>query len=293
MSTGSGAPDDRAAAAYAALERRIAEWALGRPDVDGAVVVGSRARTDRPADRFSDLDVLLLAHDPDVYLARADWLAELGRPLLTFLERTAVGGWRERRVLFEDGLELDVSVAPLDALDRPEELPAEVLAVPARGYRVLLDRRGRLAALADLVPPPPRTPRPSPEELLALVHDFLYHALWAARKLARGERWVAKHTIDGGLKQQLLRVAEWQAAVTRGPAHDTWHAGRFLADWADPRLAAALPATFARWDDEDMRRALDATIDLFGLLARETAQAVGAEYPAHAEARVRSLIAAS
>src|SRR5258708_1725501 len=98
---------------FAALEARIAAWAEARPDVRAAVVLGSRARSDTPADAYSDLDLLLLVADPARYLDSANWLAALGVPRLTFVEETAVGGGRERRVLFDGGLDVDFSVFPV------------------------------------------------------------------------------------------------------------------------------------------------------------------------------------
>lgn len=73
---------------YGALERRFVSWAEARRDVRAAVVIGSRARTDLPADEWSDLDVLVFVEDPGPYLADASWLGSLGRPLLTFTEGT-------------------------------------------------------------------------------------------------------------------------------------------------------------------------------------------------------------
>lgn len=40
---------------------------------------------------------------------------------------------------------------------------------------------------AGLAGPPPAAPPAAAFE--ALVHDFLYHAVWLAKKLRRGELW--------------------------------------------------------------------------------------------------------
>ena len=106
----------------------IADWALPRDDVKAAVVVGSQTRADTPADRWSDLDVILLVDDPEPYARDETWVAEFGRPVLTFLEPTAVGDQRERRVLYEDGEDVDL---PADSRRR------------ARAHRL---ERGRAAA---------------------------------------------------------------------------------------------------------------------------------------------------
>ncbi|MBE0695497.1 MAG: aminoglycoside 6-adenylyltransferase, partial [Anaerolineaceae bacterium] len=59
----------------------------------------------------------------------------------------------------------------------------------------------------------------------------------------------------------------------------TWHGGRFLEEWADPRVRAALPLIFAPYGSQAIRSALFASMELFDWLSRETAQALGYAYP--------------
>ncbi|HZC74338.1 MAG TPA: aminoglycoside 6-adenylyltransferase, partial [Gaiellaceae bacterium] len=91
---------------------RVAEWAASRPDVRAAVLVGSQARSETPADEYSDVDIGLFADEPALLLEDRSWLRTFGEPVLSFLEPTAVGGQLERRVLFDDGLEVDFSIFP-------------------------------------------------------------------------------------------------------------------------------------------------------------------------------------
>jgi aminoglycoside 6-adenylyltransferase len=84
----------------------VSRWAAGRPDVRAAVLLGSQARVDAPADAASDVDVALFVDEPASYLDDPTWINHFGEPLLSFREPTAVGGFEERRVLFRDGLEV-------------------------------------------------------------------------------------------------------------------------------------------------------------------------------------------
>lgn len=52
---------------YADLEQHIHQWALTRADIQAAIIVGSRARIEHPADDFSDLDLILLTTNTDLY----------------------------------------------------------------------------------------------------------------------------------------------------------------------------------------------------------------------------------
>jgi aminoglycoside 6-adenylyltransferase len=103
--------------------------------------------------------------------------------------------------------------------------------------------------------------------------------VWTTKHLRRGEVWWAKSCCDMYLKERLRRMLEWHAHAVNGPEHDTWMRGRFLEEWADPRVVAQLPGVFAHYDRQDIARALQETMDLFRWLAVETAQRWGYAYP--------------
>lgn len=133
-------------------------------------------------------------------------------------------------------------------------------------------------------------PPPTEAEFLALCHDFLYHAVWGAKKLRRGELWIAKSCVDGHMKQLLLGVLEWHARSERGWDHDTWHGGRFLEEWADPAALDGLREAFAYYDQADVRRALLETMALFRRVGRETAARLACAYPEEADERVTAWV---
>jgi aminoglycoside 6-adenylyltransferase len=250
----------------------VADWAREREDVRAAVVVGSQARHDLPADRWSDLDVLLSVDSPDRLAAEATWVEAFGDPVLTFLEPTALGQGIERRVLYETGEDVDF---PLLEAGAWEELAANPAAagVIARGYRILHDEVGLAEALAGIAPPP-EDPPPDDAALTELASDFWYHALWAAKKLRRGEVFTAKSCLDGYLKERLVTLLAWHARAL-DPTIDTWHGGRFLERWGDPGALAALERAYAHYDVRDVARALWETIDLWQGLEEETARRLG------------------
>src|SRR3712207_1019319 len=92
---------------YEVVLDRFLTWAHSQQDIRAVVVVGSRARTDHPADDHSDLDLVVVTTDSNRYLSQTDWLKLLGTSWLTFLEKQAVGEGLERRVLFEGALDVD------------------------------------------------------------------------------------------------------------------------------------------------------------------------------------------
>src|SRR5207248_3057388 len=149
-------------------------------------------RTDVPADEWSDLDIPLIAANPDHYLSTTGWLHEIGEPWLTFLEGMIVGG-QERRVLFAGGLDVDFA---LFSPERFRQVVGEIPAVIARGVRVLVDKDDIAAVLAGFPEELPARRPQEPAEFLNVVLDFWYHAVWGAKKLLRGELYMAKGCTD-------------------------------------------------------------------------------------------------
>lgn len=288
-------------ASYERLVRRLVKWAETCPDIRAAVIVGSRARVDHPADEWADLDVLLVVLSPESYLSKIDWLGEIGNPVLTFLEPTATGGEMERRVLFEGMLDVDFSIVPKSKAQQllrdgvPPEVLADVSNTFGRGVRVLLDK-DRMVAQLQKVLSSTKTLLPSPptqREFLDVVSDFLYHAVFTAKHLRRGELWWAKMCCDCYMHRLLLRMIEWHARVTYGMNYDTWFRGRFLEKWADPRVLKELRSAFAHYDEEDVKRALLAVMGLFRWLATEISEKLGYSYPIDVDKHIAKWISNS
>jgi aminoglycoside 6-adenylyltransferase len=268
----------------------FAAWAEKRSDVRALLLVGSHARSDMPADEWSDVDLTLVVDEPAPYLGDGEWLEEFGPPLLTFVEPTPVGGAFERRVLYENGLDVDVVVVTPEWLQHAAAA-AETARVLKRGARLLVDKIGLGELLAEATSREPELSPPAEHELSELASDFWYHAVWAARKLARGEVLMAKRSVDGYLKERLLTLLAWHAASST-PAVDTWHEARFFEDWADPRAVEAMRDAYARYDRDDVARALRATMDIFERFERETAANLGLP-PLPNRASVQSLVTAA
>jgi aminoglycoside 6-adenylyltransferase len=238
----------------------VSRWAAARSDVRAAVLLGSQARVDAPADPASDVDVALFVDEPPSYLDDTAWIDHFGERLLSFREPTAVGGFEEQRIHFRDGLEVDFALLPTALAT---EIPAEADAVFARGFRVLYADG---VSFPERKPSSIETPAPTQERFDQLVNDFWYHVLWTAKKLWRGEVLVAKQACDGWLTGRLVELARWRSDET-----DTWHGFRFFERWAGDDLVAALGPTFARYEAEDVARALRAKSALFGQVEDEVA----------------------
>lgn len=271
---------------YEILESRLADWAAAQPHIRAVLLIGSRARD--TADRWSDLDTLILTTDAERYAADDGWLREFGEVWLTALETTG-GGHNEWFALYAgeggDVLKLDAVLIPVD--DPTLDLDALLAIFPyqgviSRGCRVLYDSAGvpRTIAEKPFSPPPP----PTQDTFNHLVGSFLIDTLTGAKFVERGDLWRAQRWLAEFLRPCLLKMIEWHAH-----GQNTWYAGRYMDEWADPRLIAALPAIFADHNPEHMKAALLAMLDLFRWLGEETGARFGYTYPA-AHEKIAALV---
>lgn len=273
------------------LIEKITFWCENREDIRAVMIVGSRARSEKPADEWSDLDLVLFSTQPDEYLSSEDWVQEIGPYWMTFIEKTAIGGGKERRVLFDDALDVDFSIFPLESFENLI-VNDETRTTLGRGIRILVDKDRLFNKFPDLGEKQidGASSYPSQDEWTDMIHDFWYHAVWSAKKLLRGEWWTAKACIDNDLKQILLKIIELHAKAKYGRNYDTWHNGRFIDKWADPTVIDELKNCFSRYDSYEMQQALIQTMNLFRRAANETAQQLDYSYPTNADTKATKWI---
>lgn len=269
-------------------------WASARREVRAAIIIGSQAQGERVADVFSDLDLVIVTPEPRYFVEEDAWLNAIGLPIVSFRELRATGGELQRRVLFEPGLDVDFipfSLEEWTALTAGQA-SAGVLHAFAQGYRVILNREGgsaaRLSALLQAFCPPAVPDNSAFQELCA---DYLYHGLWAAKKLCRGELFTAKLCLDGHMKRLLVTLIEWHARLSSqadGPPIGS--RGRFLEQWAPAWIQDRLGAAYGAYAQADLPRALRASMSFFRDVGVEAARRGGHEYPVEAHARIERLI---
>ncbi|HUZ02444.1 MAG TPA: aminoglycoside 6-adenylyltransferase [Thermomicrobiaceae bacterium] len=280
--------------AYHALGERIRSWASAEPSVRAALVVGSRARSDHPADAWADLDIVLMVTDPRPYLASGDWLDRFGTVL--FRSRYAtVGSIPEWLVTYAGGLDADFVFAPAPGGGQESDVEVRdrtAAQMFARGFIVLVDKDGwadHLRASSAATP----TPRPpTPMQFAELCESFWCAAERVAKKVGRGEIHVALIWLTELHERGVLPMLEWHERGLHGGGYDTWHAGRFLEEWGDPRVQEALPQALPGYGRGEVARGVLATIELFHWVAVETAESFGYADPSARDARAMSLIRA-
>ncbi len=134
------------------LANSVVRWAKERPDVIGVALVGSWAHGTPRAE--SDVDLVLLVRDPEIYRESPSWLMDIP----WYRDRVAIKNWHDaqygqawsRHVHLEPGGEIELTFcAPSWAADDPPD-PGTVRVVQ-NGCHILLDKEQRLAHLITAV----------------------------------------------------------------------------------------------------------------------------------------------
>ena len=271
------------------IETAFTAWAQANDDIRAAFVVGSQARTDHPADAWADLDIILFARNVERYQNTADWI-EAFAPVWIALAGRTVAGDPERLVLFAGGVQVDFVFHSSDVLSQVPQMLASgnIPDTIVRGTRVLVDKDGALTQM----PSPSRPLAPQPPDAATFgeaLDNFWFHAVYCAKQLRRGEVWMFQNG-SAGMQWRLLQMIEWYARAVHGAEYDTWHGGKFIAEWAAADVVAELRHVFAHLDRDDGWQALQARLALFHRLARETAARWGLDYPAALEAQIVAYI---
>lgn len=270
------------------LLQKIVEYGNACTDIRGLAQVGSGARADHPADKWSDIDLILVTPRLDLFLHSSAWLNDLSDPWVDTVERNDAGNIVERRVLYRNGIDVDFIVLSCDGMQALQKEPLSDII--RRGARVLLDKDGLFPLFhtedRSAIPNSP----PTAVEFSELVNNFWFHAVWTAKKIKRGELWTAKSCCDTYMKRLLLTMIEWHTCSLKGWDTKTWYNGRFIEQWASPVIVERLHEVFAYYDETDLWRALIKTIQLFNEVATDAARQLMVPYSEDVAQSVREWI---
>jgi aminoglycoside 6-adenylyltransferase len=237
---------------FATFMHEFTGWADTQPEILAAIVAGSQARSDRPADEWSDLDIIAYTTNSDQFIQDAGWLEQFGEVWARAVDHTPRGD-PEWYIFYAGGRKVDILFVDVQSLQANSlagwvQHPdfSEVL---SRGMRVLVDKTMSRGKLPELPARPSGLP-PTQENLDGLTNRFYLSAVKAGRLLQRADLWRARQAIDDEMKTHLLTLLEWHAMAQHGPDHDVWYDGRFLRDWADPQALQRLPECFGGFEKQ-------------------------------------------
>lgn len=253
--------------------------ALHDENIRSVFVFGSRARTDRPADDYSDLDIAIICKDKSAFFKDVKWLEKIGHPIFSYAQPVSLGEGNQIRALFDDARDIDFVFFDEDEFNRISGNKKFLNGVIGRGIVKVCDKDGNLDSLDHHVLDknyafPPLTQK----QLNETVHNFLFHAVSAQKKTLRGEFLTAKNSIDQNMRDELMLFIRWREMLDN-PNLDVWHRARFFETWASKDIQQKMQSVCPTYDPKDISEKIGNNLDLMRELAEEICQKSGLTFP--------------
>ena len=242
---------------YDRVLETVLAWANRTETVRCVVLTGSAASA--TAHPLSDRDLELHVRNTEPLEQDDSWWSTLGDVLA--VERLENGDDQPTRLVYYVGGKLDFTLVDI----RGER------GIYDRPFKVLLDKDGEAAGFRVDAPPHPSVDQEAFDDCLNWGYAA---ALMIAKAIVREEPWTVKIR-DSDLKNELLRVIEWDHSARHGDKVDVRHLGAGMRGWMDVDVQQRLDACWASFDLSDSQRALLASLDLFRDLATRTATIAG------------------
>ena len=122
---------------YSNFINRIASWAEDDSNIEVVIAIGSQVQKGARVDIWSDIDVMMLAGDPQLLLTDDSWLRRFGEPVCSYVDTTKLDyewDWTVKRVLFDNGSDIDFSILPISQLDTVLSVNKDII---LKGYRII------------------------------------------------------------------------------------------------------------------------------------------------------------
>lgn len=275
---------------------RLIEWGEGREDVRALVLSSSRTNptVQHLVDRLSDYDLdVVIQGDARSWYEDRSWLEDFGQVMVGFCDPP------EREygieifgcvILYEEGLEIDFTIMPVDIFRQVVAEP-ELRGGWDDGHQVLLDKDHMTTGMKrpthrEYIPSPP-----TEQEYRRIIDIFFTDATYVAKFLWRDELLFWKHMLDQELKGEALRrMLEWRMELDYNWSVRLGEHGRELRKRLPPKLWAELESTYVGAGSEDNWKALFRTTALFRKVAVEVGDRLGFAYPHEMDRRVETYL---
>jgi len=262
---------------------RLLSFARAHAEVRAVVMNGSRVNPNAPKDLFCDYDVVYYVATPLRFLEVQGWIEYFG-DLIILQQNDVFNHGVEGFIflmLFSDGVRIDLSFAALSELAYVVE---DTLAV------VLLDKDRRIPSL-----PPPSdrgyyTARPSRKEFDEAVNEIFWCSNNIAKGIWRDELPYAKAMFDEVVRDPILKMLAWYAAMQHDWKLNTGKFGRRLKYYLPPDVWEAYLKTYAGPGYPETWDALFEALALVRKLGLELAGHLGYSYPLDADRRMNEYL---
>ena len=237
---------------------------------------GSRANPNAPRDTFQDYDIVYVVTEMASYLADDAWLDNFGRRVIMQkpegMELFPPDGKPRFSylMLYEDGNRIDLTLLPLEELERFLKEDSII--------RILLDKDGRVPALPESSDRDYWIKRPTPGMFDDCCNEFWWLSAYVAKGLARNELPHAIAHLDY-MRKQLMTMLSWQVGLEKGFDFSIGKQFKYLQQHISESTWQRLCATWNAGSPAACAKALVGMLALFREVSKDVAERFGYTYP--------------
>lgn len=243
--------------------------------VRAVIMNGSRASPGAAKDKFQDYDIVYVVTDVEAFVNDPQWITQFGDPLIIQTPDVIDGNWSGRKdqfsylMQFKDWNRIDLTLLHQDAQPAMHRDSQSIL---------LLDKDG----LTSPFPPPsdadylPQSP--TAKQFHDCVNEFLWVSTYVAKGLWRKELIYAKNTSEQIVKEQLIKLLIWYAAMKTNFDVSMGKFGKHINKYIEPALWEHFVKTYVDADEVHMWGALFDMCELFNTVAVKVAFHYGYTY---------------
>lgn len=264
------------------MAKEVTDWAKEINNIRGVLLTSNRANPNATLDVLTDYNIEVFVEDFQPFLKGYQWLEAFGDILVCSPYKPALdekGNILWCHVIFKDGPEIHLAIQLVKEM---ENYVQDATLDPSLdiGYKILLDKDGKLEGLAPPTYTAYRTKPPTEFEYQDLINNFWWSITYVAKNLFRDQLFFAKYQLDGALHHKhLYTTLSWHIGMKNNWKSDPGRQGKWLKRYLDAETWTEIEATFAGAGLEENWKAMFKTAEMFGRLASEVGAHLGYDYP--------------
>lgn len=123
---------------------QVKDWATNEKNILGVALVGSHARN--AAKEYSDIDLMIIVNDPQLYLQDISWISQFGKVKEDGIKDEDWGLVKTKRVFYKNEIEAEFNFVT-EEWSRVNPVDTGTKKVMTDGNIVLVDKKGLLEKL--------------------------------------------------------------------------------------------------------------------------------------------------
>lgn len=232
--------------------------------IRAVIMNGSRTSPTAIKDNFQDYDIVYVVTDVTSFVEDHEWINKFGEMLILQTPDEMDGNWPKCSdkyaylMQFRDWNRIDLTLLHINNLP---EMPRDSQSI------LLLDKDNRVERFdppsdKDYLPRPP-----SEKEFSNCCNEFFWVSTYVAKGIWRKELTYTKHVSEQCVKESLIKLLTWHAAIRTKYVKTIGKFGKYLDKYIEPEVWDKFTHTYADANYENMWVALFTMCELFNDIA--------------------------